>query len=89
MSAYLRVVPDEDFEILQRYLEDDNGVVLIQSSTAADMFGEQANELDGLDLMDYNFGGEADMWVDIVHSPSHYAAEAIRSALAEDEEDTP
>lgn len=89
MSAYLRVVPDEDFEILQRYLEDDNGVVLIQSSTAAAMFGEQADELDGLDLMDYNFGGEADVWVDIVHSPSHYAAEAIRSALAEDEEDTP
>lgn len=86
MSAYLRVVPDEDFEILQRYLEDDGGVVLIQSSTAA---GEQADELGGLDLMDYNFGGEAGVWVDIVHSPSHYAAEAIRSALAEDEEDTP
>lgn len=89
MSAYLRVIPDEDFEILQRYLEDDNGVVLIQSSTAATMFGEQADELDGLDLMDYNFGGEADVWVDIIDSPSHYAAEAIRSALAEDEEDTP
>ena len=89
MSAYLRVVPDEDCEVLQRYLEDDNGVVLIQSSTAAAMFGEQAGELDGLDLTDYNFGGETDVWVDIVHSPSHYAAEAIRSALAEDEEDTP
>lgn len=89
MSAYLRVVPDEDFEILQRYLEDDGGVVLIQSSTAATMFGKQTDELDGLDLMDYNFGGEADVWVDIVHSPSHCAAEAVRSALAEDEEDTP
>ena len=89
MSAYLRVVPDEDCEVLQRYLEDDGGVVLIQSSTAATMFGKQTDELDGLDLMDYNFGGEADVWVDIVHSPSHCAAEAIRSALAEDKEDTP
>ena len=71
----LRVVPKEHMEIIKSYLEP--GVVLIEEELASQIEQESGIELsDGLDV-DYDFGGEADCYVDIVKNKRHYLIEQM------------
>ena len=66
----LRVVPKEHMEIIKSYLEP--GVVLVEEDMVAQIEAEHGIDLsDGRDV-DYDFGGEADYYVDIVRDKSHY-----------------
>lgn len=75
----LRVVPKEHMEIIREYLEP--GVVLVEESVAAQLESEHGIDLsDGRDV-DYDFGGEADYYVDIVKDKGHYlVSELIEEA---------
>jgi hypothetical protein len=79
MSAIIRLVPAHDYEILEKYLED--GVILIPTDVAKTLFGKDAQKLDDVELLDYNFGGEPDVYADTVCSASHYAVDQILSEL--------
>ena len=72
--ATMRIVPKEHWDILQEYLAVPGGVVLIQEDVLAALSEEQKTflqENDGGDT-DYDFGGDADLWVESVTTKNHY-----------------
>ena len=75
MSAIVHVVPDAEYEILQRYLED--GAVLVRQSVANEIKEQTGGDPDCLCLEGYDFGGEADVWIDVVRDQNHMAYGAI------------
>ena len=75
MSAYVHVIPDEEYEILQKYL--DEGAVLVRQSVAEEIREKTGENPDGLYLDGYDFGGDADVWVDVVRNKDHMAYDAI------------
>ncbi len=89
MSAIVRIIPDADYEVLQRYI-DAEGVLLIRESVAEKHFSQEKADLEGLELIEYAFGGEADVWLDVVDTDQHYAMDEIRRVLqAQSECDAP
>ena len=75
LSAYVHVIPDEEYEILQKYL--DEGTVLVRKSVADEIKEKTGENPDGLYLDSYDFGGDADVWVDVVRNKDHMAYDAI------------
>lgn len=67
--SVVRVVPREDFEIIKKYLfsHDSQVVVLVPEEVAK---RNQLTHLDGEEV-DYDCGGDADFWVDVV-TDGHY-----------------
>lgn len=82
MSAIVHVVPDAEYEILQKYLEDE-GAVLVRQSVADEIKAKTGENPDELYLDGYDFGGEADVWVDVVRDKSHMAYDAIVSEITD------
>ena len=85
MSAYVHVIPDEEYEILQKYL--DEGAVLVRQSVADEIKEKTGKNPDGLYLDGYDFGGDADVWVDVVSDKSHMACDAILKEITGEEDD--
>ena len=79
MSAYVHVIPDAEYEILQKYL--DEGAVLVRQSIADEIREKTGENPDMLYLYGYDFGGEADVWIDVVRNRDHMAYTAIISAI--------
>lgn len=75
MGTRIKVVPEEHWDILKQYLNHD-AVVLVRESVLETLDNEaQANALRNGEpfIMDYDFGGEADVWVDLVEDADHMA----------------
>lgn len=86
--AKVKIVPKAHYDILKQYLgtSPQGGVILVPESvlTAEDFSQKKAEllrQLDGTEI-DYNFGGEPDVVVDIILSNDCYAL----SQLFEEEE---
>lgn len=78
MGTQIKIVPKQDWEILQKYL--DKNVVLIPEEVLDTL--ENKAHADALRAgkkshFDYDFGGEADIWVDIVRDTDHMAWDMI------------
>ena len=85
MSAVVRVVPNADMEILDKYLVEE-GVVLIPQSLATEISSNAPQDVDELYLDGYGFGGNADVWVDIARTVDHMAVDRIRLELEQTKE---
>ncbi|MFR4988932.1 hypothetical protein [Anaerotruncus colihominis] len=74
MAALVRMVPREDWEVLKKYLTDTEGCVLLSESVLEGLPKEQREQLQTVDncLVEYDYGGDADIWVDMVQSPDAY-----------------
>lgn len=74
MAALVRMVPREDWEVLKKYLTDTEGCVLLSESVLEGLPKEQREQLQRVDncAVEYDYGGEADVWVDMVQSPDAY-----------------
>ena len=83
LSAYVHVVPDAEYEILQKYL--DEGAVLVRQSVADEIKEKTGKSPAGLYLDGYDFGGEADVWIDVVRDKSHMAYAAIVCEIASEQ----
>ena len=83
LSAYVHVVPDAEYEILQKYL--DEGAVLVRQSGADEIKEKTGKSPAGLYLDGYDFGGEADVWIDVVRDKSHMAYDAIVCEIASEQ----
>jgi hypothetical protein len=81
LSAYVHVVPDAEYEILQKYL--DEGAVLVRQSVADEIKAKTGESPDELYLDGYDFGGEADVWIDVVKNNNHMAYDAIVSEITD------
>lgn len=85
MSAVVRVVLDADMEILDKYLSEE-GVVLIPQSLAAEISPNTPQDVDELYLDGYDFGGDADVWVDIARTVDHMVVDRIKVELEKEKE---
>ena len=88
--ATLKIVPKKDWEILREYLYADNGgaVVLVPESSLKKFPESSVQKLqdhDG-DFLDYAFGGEPDIVLDIVTDPQSYVGEAVLACCNEESE---
>ena len=74
MAAVLRLVPQKDWEILEKYLSGHERCVLIPEILVESLPQKHQEHLQESDcgLVDYDYGGEADVWVDMVRSPDAY-----------------
>ena len=81
VSAIVRVIPNEDFPVLQKYLTDP-GVVLVRQDIAEQITQGHPDQINGISLEQYNFGGEPDIWMDFVHDTRHFAVSAIQREAA-------
>lgn len=75
--AKVRVVPKEDWAVIKKYVED--GTVLVPENVLSKILPERAEQLRALDgqIVDYDFGGEPECCIDIIHSEESYAYSAI------------
>lgn len=75
--AKVRVVPKEDWAVIKKYVED--GTVLVPENVLSKILPEHAEQLCALDgqIVDYDFGGEPECCIDIIHSEESYAYSAI------------
>lgn len=81
MSAIVHVIPDAEYEILQKYL--DEGAVLVRQSVADEIKAKTGENPDELYLDGYDFGGEVDVWIDVVRNNNHMAYDAIVSEITD------
>lgn len=78
MTVQLKIVPQSDWEILRKYL-DAEGVVLVPEEN---LTGVQKLHFYGLKHntdVDYDFGGEPNVWVDIAPNVDSYAISELCS----------
>lgn len=87
--ARIHIVPREAWEIIREYLEDP-GAILIPETSLDSFPDEKAAQLREIaecgDAPDYNFGGEPDVCIDIIHCPTSYAAEYLLGDTDSEEE---
>lgn len=84
--AVLRFVPKSDWEVLKNYLND-KGVILIPEENTKGIEKLKQYELDDYEDVWYDFGGEADIWVDIASHEDHYVIKKLCEAAEEEDED--
>ncbi len=77
MAAYVKIVPEKEWEIIKSYLGEE-GTVLIPEQVFNQLTDEQKEKITDMNnkLVNYNFGGEADIWLDVVRSPDAYFFES-------------
>lgn len=76
--AILKIVPKEDWDVLEKYFNKGTGVILVPEPSLEKYFPQAMAKVikteDGKNLY-YDFGGgDPDFYVDIATTPSHYAA---------------
>ena len=67
----VRFVKPEDAATLHKYLDDGKYTGLVLIFPSARKFAEEQGITDGLPV-DYDFGGNADVWTEIVDDEDHY-----------------
>lgn len=75
MAAKIKIIPPDEWAIIQEILSDP-GLILIPEENLAKFSPEDRATLTDMaeEMVDYNFGGESDIWLDIVRDRTSYAA---------------
>lgn len=81
MAAIVRIVPENDWNVISKYLDDDGSIWIPEQvakeleSQGCAVQGKLVNaDLDG-QLVEYDFGGDPDQWIDVVHDGVHLCLE--------------
>ena len=80
--AILKIVPDKDYQVLMEYLSDSD-VVLLPESVLAGFSPEIQRKFRRMDQegqIDYDFGGDPDVYVDVIRSDWGYAYRTLTAA---------
>ena len=87
MSAILVVPTDEEWEVLSGFLSkvEQEGIIIAPAAQQelANRFETSRDEIASLDktLVEYDFGGEADVWLDTMFEIGHTATHAVLTKL--------
>lgn len=87
--AQLKIVPKEDWEVLSKYLNRGADVVLVPAEALLNgSMGSMASKVRDLEgYVDYNFGGDPDIRVDILDEFPSFQASELGLGGFDDEED--
>lgn len=83
MAATLRIITKEQEQMLNTLLEGE-GIVLMTEEAAervAKQLSSSPEELNELYVDSYDYGGEADKWVDVVRSEEHLFVDYLSEAF--------
>lgn len=83
MAGVLRIIHPDEEKIINRLLSGE-GIVLIPEKLARELAKQMNVEYDELEEMyldAYDYGGEADKWVDIVRTMDHICIDYIQQEL--------
>lgn len=77
--AKVRIVPKKDWEIVSKYIGANEALILVPEELLEKMPDNQKSRIAHLDRheIDYDFGGEADIWIDIPHLDGGCCMEAL------------
>lgn len=80
--ACIRIVPEEHWKIINEYIEGLGALVLVPENQLEKLPKEQQEMIRDADShgIDYNFGGDAEVWIDVLR-PSNYCADNIIGLL--------
>lgn len=76
----IKIVPKEDMEVLKKYWGYP-GVVLIPETVFAGLPAPVQEQLSERPEVDYDFGGESDIMVDVVLDKDHYFVQGQLDSL--------
>lgn len=79
MAAYVKIIPAKDWNIIKEYFDGNEGYILVPEDVMNELPKEEQQQLKELDqtLVEYDFGGEADVLVDIAQSTQAYCLQSI------------
>lgn len=89
MAATIVCPSEEAWEHIRSFLADlqDGGIVIPPG------IGDKIEEQRGFrpedieeEFIEYDFGSDADIWIDVVNSPDHYAVDALAAAYQKEQE---
>ena len=84
--AQLKIVPKEDWSILDKYLHRSTDVVLVPEEALLNgSLGSMTSKMEG--YVDYSFGGDPDIRVDILDEFPSFQASELGLGGFDDEED--
>jgi hypothetical protein len=63
----IHFVPEKDLEVIKKYMTAE-GVVLIPEHLKEICNEEHIDKMTG----EYDFGGQADIWLEVITKPDHY-----------------
>ena len=81
--AQLFIIPEEDYKVLKKYIPNCSGSSLVFVPEPVindpDFPKEMAKKLRKLDgkAVDYDYGGEPDVYLDVITSKEHYALSSL------------
>ena len=79
--AYVKVVPKEDWEVLEKYLYEDNGLILIPEPSLEQYFPQaMSNAIKAKNNANFNYdfrGGDPDFYAEDGTTPMHYAVDEL------------
>ena len=85
MAATIKILNEEQHKIIREILSSNGEGVILVNPEIAEELAERVNltteELDGVVLDDYDFGGDADIWVDRALCMESYATDEIICSL--------
>lgn len=85
----VKVVPNEDWEVLKKYFSEGTGVVLIPEPSLEKYFPQaMADAIKAKDNTCFNYdfgGGDPDFYVDIVTAPMHYAVDELLKTVVDND----
>lgn len=85
--AYLKIVPREDMEVLDKYIFKGQEVILVPEEALSQGLRDVASKIRDMEgYVDYSFGGEPDARVDFLVDYPSWAASELGLGGFDDEE---
>ncbi len=82
MAAFVIIPTEAQWAVLEEILNQvGEGAIIVPPEVVASL-KQQGLDLSPLDLIDYDFGGEADIFIDVMRDENHFAIEAIKEHLS-------
>lgn len=87
MAAYVVCPNEQQWEVLQWFLgQAREGCILVAPEARQQIkekHGFDPDEIEGQPIA-YDFGGEPDVWLDVVRGPDNFGVAAMRKAVGQD-----
>ena len=88
MAAYIVAPSRKDWDVISRFLGDCREGAIVVPPHVADRFKEKyGKEVPEGDLVEYDYGGEAQILIDVMHGLDHFSARPVREAVGVEEEE--
>lgn len=84
--AVLKIIPQEHWAIIKEYTEDNNAIIFVPEDNLKELPKKYAKLIENAngEHIDYDFGDEADIWVDILQ-PGFYCADTVIDILKQNQ----